>query len=153
MINGSEVSNNPEFNASVLARLLDVAGHEYEEAVANGTIRAIVEYQDAQAFIHRADNIFKSTAGKINNPSMAPKIQEAYDGFSNLNGRITNIEEPETVETTINGIIHELAEITGLSESQLFGEEVDVAEEDRNPVAIINNIKSLLNELIGTDRA
>jgi hypothetical protein len=43
---------NPAFNASVVARLLDTAGHEYGEAVANGTIIEIIEYQDGQAFIH-----------------------------------------------------------------------------------------------------
>src|SRR5919109_3397858 len=58
----SEFDNNPAFNASVVARLLDIAGHEYEEAVANGTVKAIVEYQDAQAFIYRAGSIFNSSA-------------------------------------------------------------------------------------------
>src|SRR5918998_4147975 len=49
LVPSSELSNNPPFNASVVGRLLHVAGHEYEEAVANGTIREVVEYQDAQA--------------------------------------------------------------------------------------------------------
>ncbi|MDQ3854621.1 MAG: hypothetical protein M3299_17515, partial [Thermoproteota archaeon] len=64
----------------------------------------------------------------------------------NLNGAVNNTEDPETVETTINGIIDELAEITGLSESQLIGEEAGAEEQD--PIAIINNIKSLLTQLI-----
>jgi hypothetical protein len=146
----SEVSNNPAFNASVVARLLHVVGHEYEEAVANGTIRAIVEYQDAQAFIDRAESIFQSTASRINQ-SLAPIIGEVNESFSNLNGSIMNTEQPEAVERTINGIISELTEITGLS-SQLIGEEAEGAEE-QDPIAIINNIKSLLTEVIGAYRA
>jgi hypothetical protein len=118
----SEFNNNPAFNASVVARLLDIAGHEYEEAVANGTIIAAVEYQDAQAFIERAEIVFSSSASRIDQ-TMAPEIQEVNEFFSNLNGAVNNKDEPETVETTINGIIQELAEITGLSESQLTGEE------------------------------
>jgi hypothetical protein len=69
----------------------------------------------------------------------------------NLNTAVTNRDDPGNVETTINGIIHELSEITGLSESQLTGEESGTEEQD--PVAIINNIKSLLTQLIAEYRA
>jgi hypothetical protein len=145
LVPSSELNNNPAFNASVVARLLDLAGHEYGEAVANGTIIEVVEYQDAQAFIHRAESIFKSSASKINQ-SLAHEVEEVNEFFSNLNRAVNNRDNPETVETTINGIIHEIAEITGLSESQLIGEEAGAEEQD--PIAIINNIKSLLTQLI-----
>ena len=144
LVPSSEI-NNPTFNASVVGRLLHVAGHEYEEAVENGTVKAIVEYQDAQAFIYRAHLVFNSSANNINQ-SMAHEVEEVNEFFSNLNGAVNNKEDPATVETTINGIIHELAEITGLSESQLIGEEVSAEEQD--PIAIINNIKSMLTQLI-----
>ncbi len=150
LVPSSELSNNPAFNASVVGRLLHVAGHEYEEAVANGTIREVVEYEDAQAFIHRAESIFRSSASNINQ-SMAHEVEEVNEFFSNLNGAVNNRDDPETVETTINGIIHELAEITGLSESQLIGEEVTTEEQD--PIAIINNIKSMLTQLISAYRS
>jgi S-adenosylmethionine/arginine decarboxylase-like enzyme len=145
LVPSSELSNNPAFNASVVGRLLHVAGHEYEEAVANGTIREVVEYQDAQAFIQRAESIFSSSASNINQ-SLAQEVEEVNEFFSNLNGAVNNRDDPATVETTINGIIHELAEITRLSESQLIGEETGAEEQD--PIAIINNIKSLLTQLI-----
>jgi hypothetical protein len=143
LVPSSELDNNSAFNASVVARLLHVAGHEYEEAVANGTVKAVVEYQDAQAFIYRAGSVFNSSASRINQ-SMAPEVEEVNEFFSILNGAVMNKEDPATVQTTINGIIHELAEITGLSETQLVGEESGAAEQD--PIAIINNIKSLLNQ-------
>lgn len=119
--------NDPAFNASVIARLLHVAGDEYEEAVENGTVKAIVEYQDAQAFIYRAESIFKSSASRIG-LNIAQEVEEVNQFFSNLNGAVNNTDDPETVETTINGIIDELAEITGLSESQLIGEESSAEE-------------------------
>jgi S-adenosylmethionine/arginine decarboxylase-like enzyme len=145
LVPSSELNNNPAFNASVVGRLLHLAGHEYEEAVANGTIIEVVEYQDAQAFIHRAESIFKSSASRINQ-TLAHEVEEVNEFFSNLNGAVNNRDDHETVETTINGIIHELAEITGLSESQLIGEEAGAEEQDH--IAIINNIKSLLTQLI-----
>ena len=149
LVPSSELSN-PAFNASVIGRLLHIAGHEYEEAVANGTIREVVEYQDGQAFIHRAQSIFNSSASNINQ-SMAHEVEEVNEFFSNLNTAVNNRDDPGNVETTINGIIHELAEITGLSESQLIGEEAGAEEQD--PVAIINNIKSLLTQLTTAYRA
>jgi S-adenosylmethionine/arginine decarboxylase-like enzyme len=150
LVPSSELNNNPAFNASVVGRLLHLAGHEYEEAVANGTIIEVVEYQDAQAFIHRAESVFKSSASRINQ-SLAHEVEEVNEFFSNLNRAVNNREDPTTVETTINGIIHELAEITGLSESQLIGEEAGTEEQD--PIAIINNIKSLLTQLVSAYRS
>src|SRR5215218_9569511 len=125
VVPSSELNNNPAFNASVVGRLLHLAGHEYEEAVANGTIIEVVEYQDAQAFIHRAESIFKSSVSRMNQ-TLADEVDEF---FSHLNGAVNNRDDHETVETPINGIIHELAEITGLSESQLTGEEAGEAEQ------------------------
>jgi hypothetical protein len=143
VVPSSEIDDNVAFNLSVVARLLDVAGHEYEEAVANGTIMAVVEYQDGQAFIDRAMSIFNSTAGRID-PSMAPEVEEVNEYFSILNSQVMNKEEPSNVGTTITGVIHELAEITGLPENQLVGEEDGAAEQD--PIAIIENIKLLLSQ-------
>ncbi len=54
---------------------------------------------------------------------MAQQVEEVNKSFLNLIGAVNNKYDPQTVETTINGMIHELAEITGLSESQLIGEE------------------------------
>lgn len=140
--------NNTAFNASVVARLLDIAGHEYKEAVANGMIKEIVEYQDAQAFIHRAEAIFNSTSDTIDE-AMAHEVQEVNEFFAVLNSTVDSKGDPQTVETTINGIIHELEEITGFSSSQLLGgEEAGTTAEEQDPIAIINNIKSLLDKLL-----
>jgi hypothetical protein len=149
LVPSSDLSN-PTFNASVVARLLHIAGHEYEEAVANGTIIAMVEYQDGQAFIQRAQNIFNSSAGNMDE-SLAHEVQEVNIFFTDLNNAVNNLDDPANVETIINGVIHELAEITGLSETQLTGEEAGAEEQD--PIAFINNVKSLLTELAAAYRA
>ena len=143
VVSTSQLEGNAGFNASVVARLLDVSGHEYEEAISNGTVKAIVEYQDAQAFIDRAQRLFNSSASRINQ-SMAHEVEEVHQFFSSLNSAVNNKDDPTTIETTINGMIHDLSGITGLSESQLAGQETGAEEQD--PIAIINNIKSLLNQ-------
>jgi hypothetical protein len=83
---------------------------------------------------------------------MAQQVEEVNKSFSNLIGAVNNKDDSQTVETTINGMIHELAEITGLSESQLIGEEASTAEA-QDPIAIINNIKSLLTQVLTVYRS
>lgn len=122
IVPSSELDNNVAFSSSVVARLLHVAGHEYEEAVANGTVMAEVEYQDGQAFINRAESIFNSATGRINQ-NMTPEVEEVNEFFSILNSAVLNKEDLVDIDGTINDIINELAEITGLSQSQLVGEE------------------------------
>ncbi|HKZ61914.1 MAG TPA: hypothetical protein VJZ68_05805, partial [Nitrososphaera sp.] len=50
--------NDPKFNAVVMISVLEAAEHEYEEAVQNGTVKEMVEYQDANGFISRAKSIY-----------------------------------------------------------------------------------------------
>ena len=78
VVPSSELDNNVAFNPSVVARLLDIAGHEYEEAVSNGTIMAIVEYQDGQAFIDIVIYIFNSAASRLD-LSMAGEVGEVNE--------------------------------------------------------------------------
>jgi hypothetical protein len=146
----SQELGNTAFNASVVARLLSIAGHEYQEAVANGIIREVVEYQDAQAFIHRAQTISDATFGSVINQTMANEIEQVNEYFGILNNTVINKGDPAEVETTINGTVHELEEITGMPASELLGQKVaggGVLQQD-DPVAIIDNIKSMLNQLL-----
>jgi uncharacterized protein (DUF697 family) len=146
----SQELGNTAFNASVVARLLSIAGHEYQEAVANGIIREVVEYQDAQAFIHRAQTISDATFGSVINQTMANEIEQVNEYFGILNNTVINKGDPAEVETTINGTVHELEEITGMPASELLGQKVaggGVLQQD-DPVAIIDNVKSMLNQLL-----
>jgi hypothetical protein len=146
----SQELGNTAFNASVVARLLSIAGHEYQEAVANGIIREVVEYQDAQAFIHRAQTISDATFGSAINQTMANEIEQVNEYFGILNNTVINKGDPTEVETTINGTVHELEEITGMPASELLGQKVaggGVLQQD-DPVAIIDNVKSMLNQLL-----
>jgi hypothetical protein len=146
----SQELGNTAFNASVVARLLSIAGHEYQEAVANGIIREVVEYQDAQAFIHRAQTISDATFGSVINQTMAHEIEQVNELFGILNSAVINKGDPAEVETTINGIVHGLEEVTGMPASELLGQKVaggGVLQQD-DPVAIIDNVKSMLNQLL-----
>lgn len=47
----SETAENSTFKLGVVSDLLSIAGVEYGEAIENGSIKEIVEYQDGQAFV------------------------------------------------------------------------------------------------------
>ncbi|HEY9386231.1 MAG TPA: hypothetical protein VIP70_04275, partial [Nitrososphaeraceae archaeon] len=113
-----ETANNATFNLMVVADVLPIASTEYGEAVENGTVKEIVEYQDGQAFVSRAQSVFGQTSSRLPQ-EMASKIQETNQFFSDLNNTIQNKSNPEVIDTSIRAVIHEISEITGISEESL----------------------------------
>lgn len=108
-------ADNSTFRLGVVADLLSIAGVEYGEAVENGTVKEIVEYQDGQAFVSRAQDVFSQTSPTL--PSdLNAEVQEANTFFINLDGAIQNKSSSEVVDRSIGAIIHEISELTGVSE-------------------------------------
>jgi hypothetical protein len=136
------IADNSTFRLGVVSDLLSIAGVEYGEAVENGTIKEIVEYQDGKAFVSRAQNLFSQTSPTL--PSnLNPEAQEANTFFSDLSGAIQNKSSPEVVNRSTGAIIHEISEITGISEEELGGQ---AAENESGE--IISEIRNLLNQTI-----
>jgi hypothetical protein len=138
----SETAANNTFKLGVVSDLLSIAGVEYGEAVENGTITEIVEYQDGQAFITRAQDVFSQASPTIVQ-EMNPEVEETNQFFSNLNTAIQNKSSPEVVDRSIGAIIHEISEITGISEAGLGGQGADTESGE-----IISEIRSLLNQTV-----
>lgn len=104
-----ETRNNSTFSLAVVADLLSIASAEYGEAVENGTIKEIVEYQDGQAFVSRAQDLMVQTSSTGLVQEKTPEIQETNKLFSDLNTAIQNKSSPELVDTSIRAIIHEIS--------------------------------------------
>jgi hypothetical protein len=105
-----ETANNSTFGLAVVADLLSIASAEYGEAVENGTIKEIVEYQDGQAFVSRAQDLMVQTSSTGLPPQeQTLEIQETNKLFSDLNTAIQNKSSPELVDTSIRAIIHEIS--------------------------------------------
>jgi hypothetical protein len=138
----SETAANNTFKLGVVSDLLSIARVEYGEAVENGTITEIVEYQDGQAFITRAQDVFSQASPTIVQ-EMNPEVEETNQFFSNLNTAIQNKSSPEVVDRSIGAIIHEISEITGISEAGLGGQGADTESGE-----IISEIRSLLNQTV-----
>jgi hypothetical protein len=137
-----EAISNSTFKLSVVSDLLSIAGEEYGEAVENGTIKEMVEYQDGQAFISRAQDVFGQVSSIIPQ-EMNREVEETKQFFSNLNTAIHNKSSPEVVDSSIRAIIHEISEITGVSEENLGGQAASTKSGE-----IISEIRSLLNQTV-----
>ena len=138
----NEIANNNTFKLGVVSDLLSIAGVEYGEAVENGTITEIVEYQDGQAFVSRAQDVF-GQASPLVPQEMNNEVQETNRFFSSLNNAIQNKSNPEVADRSIGAIIHELSEITGISEAGLGGQGANTESGE-----IISKIRSLLNQTV-----
>ena len=104
-----ESANNSTFGLAVVADLLSIASAEYGEAIENGKIKEIVEYQDGQAFVSRAQDLMVQTSSTGLVQEKTPEIQETNKLFSDLNTAIQNKSSPELVDTSIRAIIHEIS--------------------------------------------
>jgi hypothetical protein len=137
-----EAISNSTFKLGVVSDLLSIAGEEYGEAVENGTIKEMVEYQDGQAFISRAQDVFGQASSMIPQ-EMNREVEETKQFFSNLNTAIQNKSSPEVVDRSIRAIVHEISEITGVSEEGLGGQATGTESGE-----IISEIRSLLNQTV-----
>jgi hypothetical protein len=104
-----ETVDNSTFGLAVVADLLSIASEEYGEAVENGTIKEIVEYQDGQAFVSRAQDLMVQASSTGLPQEQTPEIEETNKLFSDLNTAIQNKSSPELVDTSIRAIIHEIS--------------------------------------------
>jgi hypothetical protein len=138
--------SNSSFNLGVVSDLLSIAETEYGEAVENGTIKEIVEYQDGQAFVSRAQNMFTQATSTLP-PEMNPNVEETVQFFSALDIAIQNKSNPDVVDRSVGSIIHEISEITGINEESLAGQESGTESGE-----IISEIRSLLNQTIDAYR-
>lgn len=128
------------FNLMVVGNLLSVADNEYKEAIENGQLKEIVEYQDGQAFISRASSIFNESSPLIPQEKSAdvPVINEF---FADLGNAVQEKSNPELVSNAIGSIIHEISEVTGINEENISGTGSDTS-------AYIPEIRNLLNQTL-----
>lgn len=123
-------SEKTNFKIKLIKGLLETAEVEYDEAVSNGEIKEMVEFQDGSAFVWRSQQIYSTIESEVPEHE-AEEIAEFYeDLWSSLDLKA----DPETIETLAGGIIHELDEVSG-EES----EEVELTD-------YVENIRTLLTE-------
>ena len=107
---GDELSNDTGFKVALIGTLLETSIAEYAEAVEDGVIGEMAEFQDGSAFVWRSQVIFDEIKSDL--PSHpAEEIEELYDV---LETAYDSRSSPSDVDTLTSGIIHEIDEITGV---------------------------------------
>ena len=113
-----DLQNDLMFNSFVVVNLLDTAGHEYQEAITNNTITAMVEYQDSQAFLQQAEKLLTSLHSL--NQSSSLDSHNFIPLLSSLNSSIVEVSNPKDVYMSINKIFQEISSISGLDKFTLL---------------------------------
>ena len=118
------------FVGSVIADLLTTAGHEYEEAVVDGELELLVEYQDAYAFMTVARSLYDTIApsveagGRRGGRGDRGGVRHARRGAARARSRPRRSPTPRTSRPPPRSIAHELEETVGA----LVPETSDAAE-------------------------
>lgn len=110
---GSEYSNT-SFKLDLIKELLSTSEHEYEEAIVDGKIKEIVEYQDSTAFVTRSQELFDSIKTEL--PQHPIEATEHYD---ELWSTINNMDDPSQFEIHVDAIISEINEIQGNKQNEV----------------------------------
>jgi len=127
---GDKLSDETAFKVKLMQVLLETSIAEYGEAVSDGVIGEMAEFQDGSAFVWRSQQIFAEIESDIPTHE-AEEIEELYvDLWAAYDARA----DPSQVETLAGGIIHEIDEI--------LGEE----SEEANLLEYVENIKVLLEQ-------
>jgi len=111
---GTTLSDESEFKMQLINGLLETSKIEYKEAVVDGIIKEIAEFQDGSAFVWQSQQIFYSIENNLN-PVDSTRINQYYDQvWSDFDNRAN----PKDVSDSIDAIIHEFEELSGIESVQ-----------------------------------
>ena len=138
-----EQSNEDEFKIQLINTLLETAKVEYREAIEDGIIVEVAEFQDGSAFVWQSQQIFSSIENKIE-PTDADRINEYFElvwaGFKTQ-------ESPKMVENYVDAVIYEFEELSGIQsepsehEEEVFGIESEHEEEVFSGISPLKQLK------------
>ena len=119
---GHKLSDESEFKMQLINQLLETSKVEYKEAIVNGIIEEIAEFQDGSAFIWQSQQIFDTIDGV--DPIDSERINEYYEQvWADFDIRA----DPTDVTNSIDAVIYEFEELSGIQSVISEHEEVYLA--------------------------
>lgn len=119
LVVGKELSQESEFKMQLINGLLETAKVEYNEAVENGMIKEMAEFQDGSSFLWRSQQIFNDFSETLD-PIDSSRINELYsEAWVNFNSN----SDSSDVENILDAIIYEFEELSGIPSVQSEHEE------------------------------
>ena len=111
---GQYWSDSTNSQLSQMKTLLETSIAEYAEAVEDGVIGEMAEFQDGSAFVWRSQVIFN----EIKSDLPEHEVEEIEELYEDVKSAYDSRADPSHVETVTGGIIHEIDEITGSESSE-----------------------------------
>ena len=119
---GHELSDESEFKMQLINQLLETSKVEYKEAIVDGIIDEMAEFQDGSAFIWQSQQIFDTIEGV--DPIDSERINEYYEQvWADFDIRA----DPTDVTNSIDAVIYEFEELSGIQSVISEHEEVYLA--------------------------
>lgn len=119
LVIGQDLSQEPEFKMQLINGLLETAKVEYHEAVEDGIIKEMAEFQDGSSFVWRSQQIFDDLADTLD-PIDSSRINQLYAETWN---HFDSNSDPSDVENILDAIIYEFEELSGIPSVQSEHEE------------------------------
>lgn len=132
LVVGETLSQESEFKMQLINGLLETAKVEYHEAVEDGTIKEMAEFQDGSSFVWRSQQIFDGLADTID-PIDSSRINQLY---SEAWDHFDSNADPSDVENILDAIIYEFEDLSGIPSVQ--SEHEEEAYSDLPPLKQIN---------------
>ncbi len=111
---GEDTSNDTSFQLKLMKGLLETSIAEYGEAVEDGQIIEMAEFQDGSAFVMRSQQIFENIRDDIDSheadsiDSFYMDLERAYDSRVDIS----------VVETNAGGVIQDIDRILGMESEE-----------------------------------
>ncbi len=106
---GEELSNDPNFKLSLIKTLLETSAAEYAEAVEEGQIKEMAEFQDGSSFVWRSQQIFDEIKADL----PEHEVEEVDELYAEIWNAYDTNADPQSVATFVSGITREIDELTG----------------------------------------
>jgi hypothetical protein len=106
---GDALSDDPNFKLRLMKTLLVTSIAEYGEAVSNGIIEEVAEFQDGSAFVWRSQQILDEIRSDVSSDD-AGDIDALY---TDLWAAYGDRADPSTVDALASGIVSKIDSITG----------------------------------------
>ncbi len=109
---GEELSNDDSFKMQLINGLLETSKIEYTEAITDGIIVEIAEFQDGSAFVWRSQQIFNELELETDTTSnITSQFEELWSAFD---AKV----EPSEMHTLTDGIIEGFVSVSGIESTE-----------------------------------
>lgn len=115
---GADISANATFKLMLMSTLLETSIAEYAEAVENGRITEMAEFQDGSAFVWRAEQILMTIEDDLDHHD----YDEFVEYFGEINEAYEMLLDPSEVDERTSHLLADINAITGMTdEASLLG--------------------------------